>query len=199
MRSSSKSGESRLAPSDLAEALPQIVFELDANGRFACQPARLDLFGFTREDSSAAAGHDLHCGGRAPMALEPWPHLQRRTGGGRGAPPSPAMARRSVTDLPAPVVKRARGGGAIFVDMRTIRETEQQLRASESAIAGWLDDGRWRDIDCRLSPRQPGLLDMLVFRRIVSSARTCGFSTEPRARRSSRAVRARLDEAPRAI
>ncbi len=130
--------ESRRRYQDLAEALPQIVFELDANGRFTYVSQRgLDLFGFTREDlERRPLVTTFIAEDERPMALE---RLGRIFSGENPVEGAEYTAVASDgTKIPsliysAPVVQNGRVVGArgILVDMRTIRETERQLRASE--------------------------------------------------------------------
>ncbi len=130
--------ESRRRYQDLAEALPQVVFELDANGRFTYFSQRgLDLFGYTREDLE-----------RRPLVTTFIAEDERSMALGRlrglfsGQEPVEGAEYTAVTSdgtkIPsliysAPVVQNGRVVGArgILMDMRAIRETEQQLRASE--------------------------------------------------------------------
>lgn len=120
----------------LAEALPQVVFELDLKGRFTFVNQRgLELFGYTQEDlAQRPSVMDLVVEGE--QALHRMARVFRGETHDGGA--EYTVIAKDGAHIPglihsAPITQgdEVVGLRGIVVDLRPIRETEQQLRASE--------------------------------------------------------------------
>ncbi|MBD3292425.1 MAG: PAS domain S-box protein [Armatimonadia bacterium] len=130
--------DSRRQYHELAEALPQVVFEIDTTGRFTFVNERgLEMFGYTHEDlernphvSTILVEEDR------PLSTE---RIKRMLSGEsleEGA--EFTIVRSDGTTVPglvhsAPIRRQDEivGVRGIFVDMREIKATQEQLRASE--------------------------------------------------------------------
>jgi PAS domain S-box-containing protein len=130
--------DSRQRYHDLAEALPQVVYELDRQGRFTfCNRRGLELFGYTQEDL------DRHPHVGTVVAEEDRARAMERVRNVLAGESSDRGAEYTIlssdgTRIPSlvysgPIIQDGEVVGlrGVLTDLREIRETEKQLRQSE--------------------------------------------------------------------